>query len=112
MKKSVWIGGGILLMIFVGVETWQIQRFFHQRCAFYRQGKCIACSDSVDIPVGFKENCNRCPERTAVYIGEGTVPAWLCQSPDAFTRISGSDVASVDVSGASCPANKPLKDDI
>ena len=70
----------------------------------------MACSESVDIPVGLKENCNRCSDRTVKYIGEGAVPAWLCQSPDAFTRISGSSAVSVDVSGVACPADKPLKD--
>ena len=109
-KRLVWIIGGIILIAFISFEVFQIRSFFRQRCPFYRQGKCIACSDSVDIPVGLKENCNRCPTRTAVYIGDGTVPAWICQSVDAYTRISGSEMKSVDMPSMPCPDDRPLKD--
>ena len=109
-KRLVWIGGGSLLFIFLCVEIFQIFDFFQKKCAFYRQGRCISCSDSIDVPVGFKENCNRCPDRTVKYVGEGIAPVWICQSPDAFTRISGSNVDAVDVATVPCPTDRPLKD--
>ncbi|MBP5343741.1 MAG: hypothetical protein J6Y85_01510 [Alphaproteobacteria bacterium] len=110
MKRFIWIGSGILLLVFLGVEFFQISHFFQKKCAFYRQGRCISCSDSIDIPVGFKENCNVCPERSVKYIGEGIAPVWICQSLDAYTRISGSQVATADVATIPCPEDKPLKD--
>ena len=99
-----------LLIIFGIYETIYIRQFLQHKCAFYRHGQCLSCIEPIDIPVGLQENCKVCPGRKAIYVGDGIVPAWICQSTDAYTRIDGTKETSANISTKSCPKNKPLKD--
>lgn len=78
----------------------------HTECDFFRNGQCVTCATNEDFPVGYRENCSRCPNKKAHYIEGGLVEAWLC-SPDS-TELEGEIVLEKD--NTPCATKKEFKD--
>lgn len=76
-------------------------------CDFFRDEQCLLCDSNEVIPVGYKENCLRCRNRSAYYVADGLIPAWLCvltqkDEPEVLPELQRSRTL--------CPSNRPLKD--
>lgn len=101
MKKLL-----VLVLIFMGgYWAYKASEQHTKRCLFVRNGQCFQCHQQETVPVAYKENCTLCPNRTAVYIQEGLMPAWQCAVKEKV-----AETAQVERSKAICPFNAPLKD--
>ena len=99
------IMGGIL-----GVSSKNWTEASIEHCAFYREGKCLSCDETEAIPVGYKENCDQCPNRVAIYVAEGFVSAWQCVlSENGTSEMLGTSMP-VEISQKKCPQERPLQD--
>lgn len=76
------------------------------KCDFFRGKACITCASEQEFPVGYKENCNKCPNKTAYYVEGGLTPAWLCLPKDSPL----SEEAMIARNNTPCPRSAPLKD--
>ena len=76
------------------------------KCDFYRGEKCITCSFEPGFPVGYKENCTKCENKTNYYIEEGLISAWLCLPKDTPLP----EEAVIERGTKPCPKSAPLKD--
>ena len=104
MKKiRILLGIVFCVAACVGYRQWvQVQ---DAKCLFYREGRCVACETADFFPVGYKEACAVCSDRTAYYVEGGLFPAWQC----GFKQ-EELELPLVSISSASCPDNRPLKD--
>lgn len=107
MKKSIGLLIGLILILFCGM----IYHHFYKisKCDFFRDGKCLMCDGPESFPVGYKDNCEKCSERTAYYVDEGLFPAWFC-AVKLKEKENVSEVKYIVRSNDDCPFNRPLKD--
>ena len=94
-----------ILLLCCGIFSWYFFKPTPQ-CDFFRAGQCLICAFDQAFPVGYKENCEKCSDRTAYYIEGGIIPAWLCAPQN--TEIS-EDVI-IERNNTRCPKSRLLKD--
>ena len=75
-------------------------------CDFFRNNQCLLCAEETDFPTGYKENCEKCPNRKAYYIEGGLIPAWSCILETAQPNLE----KPIEKSVTPCPKSRPLKD--
>ncbi len=76
------------------------------KCDFFRGKTCITCAFEQEFPVGYKENCNKCPNKTAYYLEGGLTHAWLCLPKEKPL----AEEALIERNNTPCPRSAPLKD--
>ena len=110
MKKT-WVIGFcalVVILVYCGVDSWTENT---RECAFYRGGWCLACEEEKEIPVGYKENCDICSNRQALYVAEGLIPAWACVlSNQVEDDQENWQPAPVRIDRSGCPFVRPLRD--
>ena len=77
-----------------------------KKCPFFRDNTCILCSDTTIFSTGYKENCEKCANRTAYYIEGGLIPAWSCVP----SSVKPNTDMQIEKSVIPCPKYRPLKD--
>ena len=109
MKKWIFLIFFAALLL----SCWGSYLFLRQeksaKCDFFRDGQCLMCETQIPILVGYKENCEKCPNRVATYIEDGVVPSWLCQIQSE--EQNGVPHPPLLKRGSTkCPKQRPLKD--
>ena len=107
MKKGI----AIIFFVVLILSCWGGYWFLHQdvsQCDFFRDGHCLMCDSKVPFLVGYKENCERCANRSAEYIEDGVVPSWLCRIQSG--KSVGSLKPLIKRGNKKCPKERPLKD--
>ena len=105
MKKGIFL----LILLWGGVAAFYARQQYIQNCPFYRDGHCFSCDTTEAIPVGYKENCHVCPNRKAIYVEGGIVPAWQCVLK---TQADAEDFEApeITVGNKKCPNSRPVQD--